>query len=69
MYRRGNYKLSIYHGKELGELYDLENDPEEFNNLWDDEAHSELKNRLIFESFDQHVLLTTDVGSARIAPM
>jgi len=28
-----------------------------------------LKHRLIAESFDAHVLLTTDVGSDRIAPM
>jgi hypothetical protein len=28
-----------------------------------------LKNQMIAESFDAHVLLTTDVGSKRIAPM
>lgn len=69
MYRRGKYKLSIYHGLKQGELYDLENDPWEHQNLWDSKDHQTLKYELIYESFDQHVLLTTDVGSRRIAPM
>ncbi len=69
MYRRGQYKLSVYHGFGLGELYDLEADPWEHQNLWDDPRFSSLKAELIAESFDQHVLLTTDVGSRRIAPM
>ena len=69
MYRRGQYKLSIYHGKKLGELYDLEKDPWEFENLWDHPDYQALKHELIYESFDDHVLKTTDVGSKRIAPM
>lgn len=69
MYRNRRYKLSVYHGKGVGELYDLENDPWEFVNLWDDPASQGIKNDLILKSFDSHVLLTTDVGSKRIAPM
>ena len=69
MYRDGRYKLSIYHGKGVGELYDLEKDPWEFNNLWDEADHQAIKNELILKSFDSHVILTTDVGSERIAPM
>ena len=69
MHRTRKFKLSIYHGHQLGELYDLENDPWEFNNLWESAEHQAIKNRLIYESFDAHVLLTTDVGSERIAPM
>jgi arylsulfatase A-like enzyme len=68
MYRNSRYKLSVYHGHNLGELYDLEKDPWEFENLWDSPAHQDIKNELIFASFDSHVLLTTDVGSPRIAP-
>ena len=68
MYRRGNFKLCIYHGLNVGELYDLENDPWEHENLWDSPEHQVVKNQLIYQSFDQHVLLTTDVGSRRIAP-
>jgi arylsulfatase len=69
MYRDRRYKLSVYHGHELGELYDLESDPWEFDNLWDKPEAQELKHELIAKSFDAHVLLTTDVGSRRIAPM
>ena len=69
MHRTRTHKLCVYHGKGVGELFDLENDPWEHENLWDDPAHADLKHRLLAESFDTHVLLTTDVGSERIAPM
>ncbi|MFP6750914.1 MAG: sulfatase-like hydrolase/transferase [Pirellulaceae bacterium] len=69
MYRDRRYKLSVYHGHGLGELYDLEQDPWEHHNLWDDPGSQQLKARLMAASFDSHVLLTTDVGSRRIAPM
>lgn len=69
MYRNRRYKLSVYHGLGLGELYDLEEDPWEHNNLWDDPDSAALRAELIYASFDNHVLLTTDVGSRRIAPM
>ena len=69
MYRDRRHKLVIYHGHGLGELYDLESDPHEFDNLWDLPQHRTLRDELIHASFDAHVLLTTDVGSRRIAPM
>lgn len=69
MYRRGKWKLVVYHGSGLGELYDLENDPKEFHNLWDDLDHAAIKAELVLASFEDHVVNTTDVGSERIAPM
>ena len=69
MYRDARYKLSVYHSQGLGELYDLQNDPWEHNNLWDDEANRSIRDELILRSFNAHVQLTTDVGSRRIAPM
>ena len=69
MYRTERYKLVVYHDHNVGELYDLQEDPWEFNDLWGDPEQSDPRNRLIFESFNQHVNLTTNVGSKRIAPM
>ena len=69
MHRTKSHKLCVYHGKGVGELFDLEKDPWEHENLWHDQEHSDIKNQLLAESFDAHVLLTTDVGSRRIAPM
>ncbi|MEM9645300.1 MAG: sulfatase/phosphatase domain-containing protein, partial [Planctomycetota bacterium] len=69
MHRTRRHKLVVYHGHHLGEMYDMDVDPWEFDNLWDSPEHQELKHQLIHESFDAHVLLTTDVGSERIAPM
>jgi arylsulfatase A-like enzyme len=39
----GRYKSVVYHGHAIGELYDLERDPGEFDNLWNDPAHRELQ--------------------------
>ncbi len=69
MHRDARHKLSLYHSHGLGELYDLEEDPWEFNNLWDDPGSQSKKAELILASFNAHVTLTTDVGSRRIAPM
>ncbi len=43
MYRDGRYKLTVYHGHNLGELYDLVEDPNEFCDLWDDPEYVEVK--------------------------
>ena len=69
MFRTRDYKLCMYHDKDLGELYDLQSDPWEFDDLWDSPDHQEIKHELIRRAFDAHVVLTTDMGSPRIAPM
>lgn len=69
MYRNARYKLVVYHKEDLGELFDLENDPHEFENLWDSSEHQTLKAQLVLESFNDHVRQSTDVGSRRIAGM
>ena len=47
MVRDGKSKLVVFHGSEIGELYDLENDPAETTNLWTDPAAAPLKLRLL----------------------
>ena len=56
MYRDERYKLCVYHGVEVGELYDLENDPGEFTNLWESPEHAAIKHRLIKNAFDRCML-------------
>lgn len=46
------YKLAIYPGEEFGELYDLENDPKEENNLFHHELYSSIKAELLLDMFE-----------------
>lgn len=55
MIRDRKFKITVYHGLDVGELYDLESDPDEFNNLWNDPAHQQLKNELVKKCFDATV--------------
>jgi uncharacterized sulfatase len=43
------YKITVYYGREYGELFDLEEDPGEIHNLWDDPAHADLKAELVMK--------------------
>ena len=65
MIRDERYKLVVYHGHGLGELFDLEADPDEFDNLWDDAALSGIKLDLMQRSFDA-LALATDTGAEQI---
>lgn len=46
-YIEGRYKLTVYQGREYGELYDLERDPRELTNLWNDPDSASLKSALL----------------------
>ena len=47
MVRSRDWKLVHYLGQDFGELYDLREDPQEQNNLWDDGRHRERRRRLL----------------------
>ena len=68
MYRNSRYKLVVYHGHGLGELYDLQEDAGEFDNLWDSPEHGDVKLDLMQRSFDASIL-AMDRGPKRIGPM
>lgn len=59
------YKLTYYAGESFGELFDRNNDPEEFVNLWSNEDYQEIKNSLIKQLLDR-VIETEDVLPLRI---
>tara|TARA_B100000609_G_C17211721_1_gene434162 strand:+ start:1173 stop:2591 length:1419 start_codon:yes stop_codon:yes gene_type:complete len=67
MHRTNSHKMIVYHGTDQGELYDLDKDPDEFNNLWDVEKYSELKTQLLKETFDASVF-TMDPAPPREGP-
>jgi arylsulfatase len=68
MYRDRRYKLVVYHGHGLGEFYDLENDPGEFENLWDEADAQGLKLDLLQRSFDAS-MQGMDRGPRRVGPL
>ncbi len=41
------WRMTISHGDAWGELYDLENDPHEMDNLFDDPAHRGVRGELM----------------------
>jgi arylsulfatase A-like enzyme len=47
-----DWKLTLYHGKDYGELYNLTQDPHERVNLWDNPAHSQDRARLLARLLD-----------------
>jgi arylsulfatase A-like enzyme len=53
MFHDGRYKLNVYHDLDIdgrrfeGELFDMQGDPRENHNLWDDPAHALTKASLL----------------------
>jgi len=61
----GRHKIVMYHGHDVGELYDLCDDPCEFRNLWNKSSAQSIKMDLMKLCFDA-VMLATDEGQARV---
>ncbi len=53
MIRNKQFKLIVYHTIDFGELYDLENDPKEFNNLWNNADYLDIKIKLLKKLTDR----------------
>lgn len=60
------HKITVYREGQDGELFDLENDPDEIRNLWSDPASADLKSRLLLE-FMQATLRDEPMRMPRIA--
>ena len=56
MYRDARWKLTVYHSHGVGELYDLDEDPDEFVNLWNVPSLATTKLRLMEASFASAVV-------------
>lgn len=48
-YVDNRYKITVYFRQSYGELFDLEKDPKEVHNLWDDPAYKDLKSELLLK--------------------
>ena len=66
MIRDERYKLSHYPGIDLGELYDMCDDPDEMHNLYDDPALDDIRARLERQLFD-NLITQGDPGPDRVA--
>jgi arylsulfatase A-like enzyme len=44
-----DWRMTIYRGADWGELYDLRNDPDELENLWDCARHQSIRSDLLFD--------------------
>lgn len=65
--RTSRWKLNYCDKEKYGELYDLENDPGEFSNLWNDAHHRDAK-EMMMHTLLSRVIDATDPLPRRVAP-
>ena len=53
MVRTERHKLAVVHGLDTGELYDMEQDPNETNNRWDDPGYQSVKMAMLMRLCDR----------------
>jgi uncharacterized sulfatase len=66
-YIEKRYKITVHCGKPYGELYDLERDPDEHKNLWNDPNYAELKARMLQKYYNETEVLNEKLPMPRIA--
>ncbi|MCY4189626.1 MAG: hypothetical protein OXD30_14205 [Bryobacterales bacterium] len=66
MVRSERFKQVVEHGHGLGERFDLEADPGEFDNLWDKLHLAQVRHEHMVMNFDA-LAMAADVGPARIS--
>jgi arylsulfatase len=66
MYFDGRYKICVYHDMNIGEIYDLKEDPDEFNDLWLNQSYQDLKADLVLKHFNA-MMNTVSAGVERSA--
>jgi arylsulfatase A-like enzyme len=59
----GRYRLTAYSGQPYGEMFDLQEDPHEYHNLWDAPGHAGLRDELRLTLLDK--LMDTDLPLPR----
>lgn len=59
------YKITVYSERTYGELFDLKNDPEEQNNVWEEKAYQKIKLEMIWKLM-QKLIQNQDRTSRRI---
>ncbi|KFB11454.1 sulfatase family protein [Nitratireductor basaltis] len=72
MVRSRSHKLVHFAGKEFGQLFDLDADPKEKRNLWDDPAYAAVKQELkeqMLEWYVQSTLRTKNVRKRTVVPL
>jgi uncharacterized sulfatase len=43
------YKITVYYNRDYGELFDLETDPGELHNRWDDPDYAHIRSELLLK--------------------
>lgn len=66
MYFDGRYKLNVYHDAAAGELFDLLEDPNEFEDRWLDPDYAAIKSELMQRHFSA-MMMVSGIGPERIA--
>lgn len=67
MYFDGRYKIAVHHNGDVSELYDLEQDPCEFDNLWGRPEYEALQNSLVKKCFDHAIICNRDSVLGRLS--